>query len=349
MSQLGIGRFYHRATEDTEPEQKNASCKTGTAECKIKELSSTIVNLHFPPVSLRVLSDSVVSFMGIELVLWVFATDPFVPKLLRVPFANRRSDQMSNSPTLRVHYLPQFVGEHELAGGTVIVIDLLRASTTVAAALAAGAREVQPFTEVAFALAAADGQNRAEILLGGERGGEVIDGFDLGNSPSEYTASVVFGRRVLFTTTNGTWALEHARLAKSTIVGCLWNLSAVSDAVSNATDLHILCAGTGGKVSREDLLAAGAYVDRLTSDEQPWQLSEPAEAVCREWEELVTTAAALGRSTSEQVAIELRETLGGKNLIAIGHDDDLDTCAAIDRVDVVPIMDRERGVLVPMV
>jgi 2-phosphosulfolactate phosphatase len=244
--------------------------------------------------------------------------------------------------TLDVHYLPQFVAEHQLAENTVVVIDLLRASTTVAAALAAGARCVRPFTEVAFALSAADGRLRSEIVLGGERGGQIIDGFDLGNSPAEYTADVVFGREVLFTTTNGTWALEHARLATTTAMGCLWNLSAVAQAVSQAEHLHILCAGTGGNVSREDLLAAGAYVEKLASF-GPWQLNEAAQAVQREWQELVTTAGALGRSLTDQLARELRDTPGGKNLIAIDHDDDLRLCAAIDTVTVVPILDRQRS------
>ena len=251
---------------------------------------------------------------------------------------------MPAPPPLDVHFLPQFVAEHELAGGTVIVIDLLRASTTVTAALAAGAIEVRPFTEVAFALQAANGLPRADMLLGGERGGKRIEGFDLGNSPTEYSPDVVFGKRVFFTTTNGTWALEHARLAERTVMGCLWNLSAVVAEVLDSDHVHVLCAGTGGNVSRDDLVAAGAYVEAIAARRQ-WQLNEPAESVRREWQELANTAGALGRTLPQQVVAELHDTPGGRNLLAIGHDFDLTACAEIDRTDVVPLMNRSTGAL----
>src|SRR5215218_3513126 len=112
---------------------------------------------------------------------------------------------------LRVHKLPQAVDREELVGSTVVVVDLLRATSTICQALAAGATEVVPFLEVSQALEAAEKHGRRDIVLGGERGGKRIDGFDLGNSPAEYTPATVGGRRVFFTTTNGTRALDHAR------------------------------------------------------------------------------------------------------------------------------------------
>src|SRR5688572_5542963 len=104
-------------------------------------------------------------------------------------------------PSLYVHYLPQFCAEHDLADAAVVVIDQLRASSTVCHALAAGAKDVVPFVEVDALLSAAGEYDRSQVLLGGERGGELIQGFDLGNSPAEYTPDVVFGKRILFTTT----------------------------------------------------------------------------------------------------------------------------------------------------
>lgn len=243
-------------------------------------------------------------------------------------------------PDIHVHYLPQFVGEHELADSAVVVIDLLRASSTVCHALAAGARDVLPHVEVDEVLRSAEAYQRSDVILGGERGGQSIAGFDLGNSPSEYTPDVVFGKRILFTTTNGTRAINHARLASRVVMGTVINLSALAEGLSTEPVVHLLCAGTGGHVSRDDLLAAGAIVDRLCADGDR-SLNEAAQSTLGEWHELVNTAAALGRTVSEQLAIELQSTPGGKNLLAIGHDDDLEVCAQIDSKPVVPELDRD--------
>ena len=101
--------------------------------------------------------------------------------------------------TLHVHFLPSQVAETRLAGSAVIVIDVLRASSTICQALAAGAACVSPFLEVDETLRAAEQFSRSEITLGGERHGRIIEGFDLGNSPLEYVPAAVAGRRVLFT------------------------------------------------------------------------------------------------------------------------------------------------------
>jgi 2-phosphosulfolactate phosphatase len=255
--------------------------------------------------------------------------------------ANQREKPMAERQ-LNVYYLPQFVAETDLADSTVVVVDLLRASTTICHALAAGAREIVPFVEIHDALAAAAKLACAESLLAGERGCQRIEGFDLGNSPAEYRPEVVSGRRVFLSTTNGTRALQHARLARRVIVGAVVNLSAVAASLRQEPRADILCAGTAGHVTRDDILAAGAIVHRLLAEAGPadaWLPSEMAEATRREWAELLTTARATGRSASRQLAVELRNTQGGRNLLAAGLDDDLVDCAQIDRLDVVPELD----------
>ena len=244
---------------------------------------------------------------------------------------------------IAIHYLPQFVAEADLADQTVIVVDLLRASSTICQTLASGAKAVVPCLEVDETFAKAKEFQRSEILLGGERGGEKIEGFDLGNSPLDYTADRVFGRTLLFTTTNGTRAVNHARLAKRVLIGAAMNRRALCEVIANETNVEILCAGTGGQVTREDILAAGAIADCLAREST--EFNEWAEAACREWQELETTARALGRSVSEQFAEELRETQGGKNLLALGFDDDLHFCSQLDQLDVVPELDRTVGVI----
>lgn len=245
--------------------------------------------------------------------------------------------------SLEVHYLPQFVSESDLGGGTVVVIDLLRASTTICRALASGASEVRAFLDIASVVQAAEEEDREKLILGGERGGEIIEGFDLGNSPAEYTPDQVFGKKVLFTTTNGTAALTHARLGARVVVGAIVNLSAVAESVSSAEYLHLLCAGTNGHVTREDQLAAGAIATAVLKHNGQPATNDLADRVVGEWQELENTARALGRTTAEQLALELRETQGGKNLIALGMDDDLPLCAEVDALDLVPEYDPQTG------
>jgi 2-phosphosulfolactate phosphatase len=240
---------------------------------------------------------------------------------------------------VHVHNLPRYVAAADLAGSVVIVVDLLRASTTICQALASGAREVIPFLEVDDALAAV-GNERDQTVLGGERGGRKIPGFDLGNSPAEYTRDAVRGRRVLITTTNGTRALHHARLARRVLVGAFVNLSAVAASVENEARVHILCAGTGEGETREDILAAGAIVSRFSAGEANlWKMNDGAAAARDDWQHVCTRAEAAGRPLCEQLAMELRDTTGGRNLLGIGLDQDLVDCAQIDRLHVVPELD----------
>src|SRR4051812_18616041 len=164
---------------------------------------------------------------------------------------------------LRVHQLPRDVREKDLAASCVVVIDLLRATSTICQALASGAREVVPFLEIDEAIAAAKHHNRATIVLGGERSGGKIPGFDVGNSPSEYTPEVVGGKRVFITTTNGTRAMYHARTARRVVLGCFLNLSAVVASIKDEPRVDILCAGTDGGETGEDILAVGGVAHTL--------------------------------------------------------------------------------------
>ena len=242
---------------------------------------------------------------------------------------------------LNVFNLPGHIAEQELAGSTVIVIDLLRATTTICHALAAGAREVIPFREIEETLAAAQKAGRDQVILGGERGGTLIDGFDLGNSPAEFTQEAVGGRPVYITTTNGTWALYHARLARRVLVGAIVNLTAIVESVKDEPRVDILCAGTGGEETLEDILCAGAIVDRLarTPGVGDFKMNDAAMFSGTQWSMLRAKAEVANRPLREQLALKLRDTLGGRNLIEVGNDGDLADCAQIDRLNIVPELD----------
>ncbi len=127
-----------------------------------------------------------------------------------------------------------------------VVIDVFRASTTIVTALAAGARLVLPTEDVEQAVRLAAPYRKGEALLGGERECQRIEGFQLGNSPREYTKEVVAGKVIIFTTTNGTRALLAAREYPTTYVGCFLNLSAIATAVASSNVVSIICAGNAG-------------------------------------------------------------------------------------------------------
>lgn len=249
---------------------------------------------------------------------------------------------------LNVHLLPDLVAPSALAGRTVVVIDVLRATTTICHALAAGAAAVVPCLEIDEARRKAEELGRANVVLGGERRGLKIEGFDLGNSPTEYTPASVGGRTVVFTTTNGTRAMRHAAQAGEILIGAFANLAAVVDVLTTRDDIDLVCAGTGGAITAEDALFAGAVVDRLTdaligglkyddSAGRPSLINDQARLARDAWRNVE----ALGKP----LEIALRDCQGGRNLIAEGFDADIDTAAQIDTFDFVPRLDLATGTI----
>jgi len=231
----------------------------------------------------------------------------------------------TGTPRLTVYALADLARESELAEGTAVVIDVLRATTTAIRALANGCLEVIAVEEIADALALArDLSRRGPVLLGGERRGLPIPGFDLGNSPHEYTQEVCTGRRLVLTTTNGTRAMVRAARAKITLLASFHNVSAVTrllDYLGGPT--FLLCSGTEGRVSLEDVLCAGAIVerggDRFQMDDMGWI----ARAAWQQWRENLAEALQLGT--------------GGRKLVSLGLERDVIEAARVDICDVVPV------------
>lgn len=144
-----------------------------------------------------------------------------------------------------------------LLGRTAIVVDVLRATTSITWALQNGAAAVIPTVEPAEAVGMAS--RIGGCVLAGERGALKIPGFDLSNSPLEFTASAVRGKNVIMTTTNGTSAICAAEGAANVLIGCMINCAAVARrAVELGQDVIIICAGTEGEISADDIFAAGA-------------------------------------------------------------------------------------------
>ncbi len=161
-------------------------------------------------------------------------------------------------------FSPQALGPKALAGRTALVIDVIRASTTMLTALANGARTIIPCLSPEEARQRLQDYPPGEALLGGERRAQRLPGFALGNSPLEYTEERVKGKTILFTTTNGTRALLAAREAEALGVAAFVNLSAASQWVmARGRDLTIVCAGRLGGFSLEDAVCGGMVVEHF--------------------------------------------------------------------------------------
>ena len=239
---------------------------------------------------------------------------------------------------ITVHLLPTLFDPSNLAGGIAVVTDVLRATTTVAYGLQNGARSIIPCRTIEEAFGIRDdATGRSSVLLGGERGGEPIGGFDLGNSASEWNRETVADREVAFTTTNGTLALLRSVEADRILTGAFANLLAVCDLLSeDSRPVHVVCAGTVGKVSTEDCLFAGAVVARLLSGdsqntgsaEESFEICDAARLVLSHWNS--------ASKSSDGLFQAMKAGSGGRNLMRLGLEADIRTAATLDQVDLVP-------------
>ena len=220
--------------------------------------------------------------------------------------------------------LPSQLEPRHLDGRSVVVFDVLRATTTMAAALAAGVAEIRVFGSLTDASAAAERHGESRILCGEEKC-LPPPGFDLGNSPGAFRRDLHSGRTVYMSTTNGTRAIVAARAAGRIIPGALVNASAAARAVAEAgADVTLLCAGTGGEVAMEDVLGAGAVMSALG----PLARLHPQSDVA-------LIARRLFDRSRDDLRGALAESLGGRNVIAAGLSEDIDFAARLDAFDVV--------------
>ena len=215
---------------------------------------------------------------------------------------------------------------------TAVVVDVLRATTVMAVAADAGADQIMTCREVDQALAVAASLPSPPLLVG-ERDCRRIEGFDLGNSPSEYTSPIVAGRTLVMTTTNGTRALAAAEPFPTIAVAAFVNLASVVDWLAGRSAVQVICAGTEGRVSAEDALLAGALVDRCEQRYGAEPDSDEAILVRDAWR--LHCGAGATAPVPKRLAQLLADSLGGRNLLRKGYGDDLLRCAAVDSVDLV--------------
>ena len=231
---------------------------------------------------------------------------------------------MANVRTLSVIFRKENIlgAKPAVAGRTAVVLDILRASSTMVTALANGAREIVLAATPEEARANAAKLSPGSFVLGGERHGVRLEGFDLGNSPREYTRDAVAGKTLVFTTTNGTEALRAcAREGAALIwVGSLLNARAIAQAILAAgTDAVMVGAGTEGTQGTDDAYGAGAII-AAALELGTWELDDSATLALNHFHARKPDGSALS-------ALDvLRASQGGRNLIRIALGADLEDC-----------------------
>ena len=228
---------------------------------------------------------------------------------------------------LCLYVAPDALTEARAKGTHVVVIDVLRASSTIVQAYESGVERIIPVDGVEEATRLLSTLDRDKALLCGEQEGMKVDGFDLGNSPLEYTGTAVGSKTLVISTTNGTTAMVKAAASDEIAVGCFLNLKAVIAHLVSAEPerVSILCAGTNGLLSLEDFVCAGLMVDGLL-EAYPNELTLNDAAV----------AARLLAASMTDIPKVISQSSHGQYLRDLGFENDLDFCSRLDLYSSVP-------------
>lgn len=234
---------------------------------------------------------------------------------------------------LFVYHTPELTPSDQLPD-CAVVIDVLRATTTIAVALDAGADSVQAFQDIDTLLQSSQQWHPDKRLRAGERGGAKVEGCDLGNSPLDCTPELMQGKRLFISTTNGTRALQRVENAKTVITAALVNRQVVVNYLKETLPETVWLVGSGwqGGYSLEDTVCAGAIAQMLR------------ETVTIGNDEVIA-AIALYQQWQDNLLELLRQSSHGQRLLGLGGDEDLKYCATCDILDVLP-MQKEPSILI---
>ncbi|MBK9226002.1 MAG: 2-phosphosulfolactate phosphatase [Ignavibacteria bacterium] len=226
----------------------------------------------------------------------------------------------------------QMNDELTLKDKNIIVIDVLRATTTITVSLANGAKEVIPTENIATAVRVAKGSKNS--ILCGERNGRVIDGFKLGNSPLEYTSEEIKDKALIFSTTNGTQAIMKSKFAKNCLLASFVNMSTVVDYVNALDeDFTIICSGKLNDFCLEDAVCAGMLLNKLSVGRN-LELMDSEVAAMNLSNDL---AMLMNVPSQEKVLRMLNISEHGRYLSQIGFEKDLEICSKIDSYPIIPL------------
>jgi 2-phosphosulfolactate phosphatase len=222
--------------------------------------------------------------------------------------------------TIDVCLSPDLMHLYEVQNHSVVVVDILRATSCMTTAFAHGIDHIAAFAQLEDCLA----MKTKGYLTAGERDGKKVEGFDLGNSPFEYQDSKLKGQKIAFTTTNGTQAIVKSLGAKEIIIGSFLNLTAVVEHLKKSTpDILVVCAGWKGKVNLEDTLFAGALVEKMKTE---------VELAC----DAPLAAQHLYNQSKNNMVGFLKGSSHVKRLARLNIHKDIEFCLTPDQYSVVP-------------
>ncbi len=225
---------------------------------------------------------------------------------------------------ISVYATPDSIMERDLKEQVVVVIDVLRATSTMITALYNGCKEVIPVKEIEEAINMSKNYDKDAYLLCGERNSQPIDGFHLSNSPLEYIRDVVEGKTILFTTTNGTRAMKMTSDARSVLVCGMINVDSVAEYIlAQGCDTVFVCAGTEGKFSLDDCITAGAVISRIKAKTHV------------ELDDLARVAVDAYDNANGRLHEALKDTVHYKKLAALGLTGDLEYCLTENAAPVI--------------
>ncbi|HQQ96759.1 MAG TPA: 2-phosphosulfolactate phosphatase [Cyclobacteriaceae bacterium] len=224
--------------------------------------------------------------------------------------------------TIDVCLSPELMHLYKVEDRTVVVVDIFRATSCMVTAFAHGVESITPFAN----LDACRMMKSKGYITSGERDGKKVDGFDKGNSPFEYMGTDVAHKKIAFTTTNGTQAIEKAKGAKRIIVGSFLNLSSVVKyLLFGENSVLVVCAGWKGKVNLEDTLFAGAVVDKLINHIEP-DCDAPL------------AAQRLYNMAKNDMVGFLSDSSHVKRLARLDIHQDIEHCLTVDKYQIVPCL-----------
>jgi 2-phosphosulfolactate phosphatase len=243
---------------------------------------------------------------------------------------------------LDVRFTPAWLNPGEVHGRTVFVVDILRATTTMCAALSRGAKAIIPVASTEEARRLAQTIGSTDVLLAGEQNCVKIPGFHLGNSPLEMTESTVRGKTIVVSTSNGTRALLACQGAAGVYPVAAANLTVAAEKAREAleTEHHILvvCAGRGGAFSLDDGYCAGRLVAAILGERKPRRGLNDAAIACLD----------LVRRYGDDWERPLAYSRAGRELIKLGFRADLRDAARLDAYPVLPHFHERRVTLIPV-
>ncbi|GAB6098597.1 2-phosphosulfolactate phosphatase family protein [Halanaerocella petrolearia] len=219
--------------------------------------------------------------------------------------------------------------QEKIEGKTAVVIDVLRATSTIVTALANGCDQLLPVVSITEAKELASKLNKS-YLVAGERGGIKIDEFDLGNSPCDYKRDKIKDKTIVLTTTNGTRCFDKLNLAQEVIIASLLNLKSVVAQLTQEEEIVFCCAGVQGEFALDDFLTAGKAIADLTTNKQV-ELSDSAQ-----------TAYDFYRYNQTRVLDVLKGSASGQNLIRLDKEEDIEFIASENDLNIVPIYQNNK-------